>query len=660
MYFYRVEAGFKNYTDEKLERRFSHTIRDLVELHCLHNDNNVYVFVNSLGCNRIIFGVASTTDDISEKVYDYAKLAELEIEITSIEEVTLEIMRTMLRSGYNSGYVFDSDSLFSSMNIGDISKSRYGVQYSEFLINDEPDFLNSDTMDSFAAKKLLAEELERVNTPPTAVVNSIHPVHYIINTDTMSVANEADKILVHALFKNNRIKCRRYLSLVIPTSEKSVAEYEGLYRISFDGTVIVSFGQKMYDGGEYADGSLKNVDTICSLAEKYCNKVLTIFNVPKGNTKVKNIIHEYSKNLFFVEIQDDQLNKADAETYLIHAAEHDHLTPDENLFARTEDDTFYGPAQLNRIYQDWMSRKMKFDIYPQYSFLVKSINLAAQAAPEGDAYKELSALIGLEEAKKFIYEAVNYYKAQRLFAERGLKRSKTAMHMVFTGNPGTAKTTIARLVARIMKDNKILSVGDLYEVGRGDLIEKYVGWTAKNIQAKFMRAKGSVLFIDEAYSLIDSKGGFGDEAINTMVQEMENHREDMIVILAGYPKEMEALLNKNPGLRSRIAFHLHFNDYSTEELYQITESLAHKAELTLDADVKPKLIPILEKARKNSDFGNGRYARNLLERAQMKQANRLMSSDVEKLTDKEITTLIADDFEEIATRQEKATIGFAG
>ena len=166
-------------------------------------------------------------------------------------------------------------------------------------------------------------------------------------------------------------------------------------------------------------------------------------------------------------------------------------------------------------------------------------------------------MIGLTKAKAVIAQALDYYKAQKLFREKGISLERPAMHMVFTGNPGTAKTTVARLFAQIMKENGLLPVGDLIEVGRADLVGKYVGWTAPTVKAKFAAAKGSVLFIDEAYSLVDDKDGlFGDEAINTIVQEMENHRDDIVVIFAGYPDKMEQFLQKNPGLRSRIAFHM--------------------------------------------------------------------------------------------------------
>jgi SpoVK/Ycf46/Vps4 family AAA+-type ATPase len=164
------------------------------------------------------------------------------------------------------------------------------------------------------------------------------------------------------------------------------------------------------------------------------------------------------------------------------------------------------------------------------------------------------------------------------------------MHMVFTGNPGTAKTTVARLFARIMRENGLLSRGHLVEVGRSDLVGKYVGWTAPAVQKKFKEASGGVLFIDEEYSLAtENAGSFGEEAINTIVQEMENRRDELVVIFAGYPDEMEKFLQSNPGLRSRIAFHVPFADYGTEELCQIAKYQASKLELRLTDDAVEKV-----------------------------------------------------------------------
>ena len=234
------------------------------------------------------------------------------------------------------------------------------------------------------------------------------------------------------------------------------------------------------------------------------------------------------------------------------------------------------------------------------------------------------------------------------------------MHMIFTGNPGTAKTTVARLFARIMRENGLLSRGQLVEVGRGDLVGKYVGWTAPVIQEKFKNASGGVLFIDEAYSLVDDRdGSFGDEAINTIVQEMENHRADVVVIFAGYPDKMEGFLQKNPGLRSRIAFHVPFADYDSTELCQIADLISKKNGMQIDKAAFDKLEQAFDVARGDTDFGNGRYVRNVFEQARMNQASRLLEKDFESITTDEITTITADDIViPTVKKTEKRRIGF--
>ena len=176
------------------------------------------------------------------------------------------------------------------------------------------------------------------------------------------------------------------------------------------------------------------------------------------------------------------------------------------------------------------------------------------------------------------------------------------------------------------------------EVGRSDLVAKYVGWTAKTVQEKFKAAMGGVLFIDEAYALADDRGGsFGDEAINTIVQEMENRREDLVVIFAGYPEEMERFLDKNPGLRSRIAFHVPFADYSAEELCDIAMLIGRQKGVSFSADAVEKLYTVFEVARLQPDFGNGRYARNAVEQAKMNMASRLLTMDLAAVTKETLT-----------------------
>lgn len=291
------------------------------------------------------------------------------------------------------------------------------------------------------------------------------------------------------------------------------------------------------------------------------------------------------------------------------------------------------------------------DFNPEYNI---STDKNGQTAKE-----KLDAMIGLNSAKEILNKALASFKMRKIYNERGLSLDKPTMHMVFTGNPGTAKTTTARLFAQILKDENILSSGSFIEVGRADLIGTFVGQTAPLIKAQFKKARGGVLFIDEAYSLCESYSGYGDEAINTIVQEMENHREDVVVIFAGYPKEMKEFLEKNPGMRSRIAFNVEFEDYSADELRSITELMVSNKNMTISPAAMEKLYDIYSKITNDTSFGNGRFVRQLIEEATMNLAERLITLDLSKLSKKKLTTIEVDDIPtKKIVKQNKPQIGF--
>lgn len=280
----------------------------------------------------------------------------------------------------------------------------------------------------------------------------------------------------------------------------------------------------------------------------------------------------------------------------------------------------------------------------------------------GTAREELNEMIGLSSAKKIIHKAIAKHKINRICLEKGLKIGKSSLHMVFTGNPGTAKTTVARLFAEIMKDEKILSTGVFIEVGRADLVGEHVGATAPLVKQKFKEAQGGVLFIDEAYSLCDSyENGFGDEAINTIVQEMENHRDDVIVIFAGYPKPMQQFLDRNPGMRSRIAFEVKFEDYSTEELCEIARLMISKKKMMITDSGMKKLKKNIEIARGRKDYGNGRFVRKMLEEAEMNLAERLAQLEENEITTELLTIIDENDIPDVPQEEkmQMRKIGFA-
>ena len=284
--------------------------------------------------------------------------------------------------------------------------------------------------------------------------------------------------------------------------------------------------------------------------------------------------------------------------------------------------------------------------------------------PAGTAKKELDDMVGLTSVKEIIRKAIAYFKLRKLNIDKGRTKDKASMHMVFTGNPGTAKTTVARLFAEIMKDENVLPSGNFVEVGRADLIGQIVGSTAPIVKKKFKEAKGGVLFIDEAYSLCDGyKAGYGDEAINTIVQEMENHRDDVIVIFAGYPEPMKEFLERNPGMQSRIAFQVEFADYDTDELCEITGLMAARKQMKITDAALDKLRDIYESVRHENDYGNGRFVRKMLEEAEMNLAERLTDLSESELTDELISTIEECDIPSPASNENSgkhlAHIGFA-
>ena len=250
---------------------------------------------------------------------------------------------------------------------------------------------------------------------------------------------------------------------------------------------------------------------------------------------------------------------------------------------------------------------------------------------------ELDALVGLSSVKEEIKTLSNFIKIQQKRKEQGLKSSSVSYHCVFTGNPGTGKTTVARIVAQIYKDLGILSKGHLVETDRAGLVAEYVGQTAVKTNKIIDSALDGVLFIDEAYSLIGTGQDYGKEAIATLLKRMEDDRNRLVVILAGYSKEMQDFINTNPGLQSRFNRYIEFPDYSAEELLQIFEKNVARFDYKLEKDACMAMAKYFQNAVENKDanFGNARFVRNIFEKTLEKQANRLSTDpdlDTEELT----------------------------
>ena len=264
-------------------------------------------------------------------------------------------------------------------------------------------------------------------------------------------------------------------------------------------------------------------------------------------------------------------------------------------------------------------------------------------------FEELDQLVGLRKVKEFVREIYAWLEVGRRRAAAGLSSEQQVLHMVFAGNPGTGKTTVARIMGRLLKEMGILSKGHLVEVERADLVGEYIGHTAQKTREHVKRALGGILFIDEAYSL--ARGGekdFGKEAIDTLVKSMEDHREEFVLILAGYSLEMERFMRANPGLPSRFPIHLTFPDFTIEELMEIADRMLKQRQYCFSRSAREKLKRQLLKEMNRSvqPFGNARYIRNVIERGIRQHAVRLLKERYP--TREDLMTIRAEDlrFEE--------------
>ena len=260
--------------------------------------------------------------------------------------------------------------------------------------------------------------------------------------------------------------------------------------------------------------------------------------------------------------------------------------------------------------------------------------------------QELNGYIGLTQIKKEVQSLINLVTVQKLRRQNDLPVEDLSLHMVFSGNPGTGKTMIARLMSRVYHSLGILSKGQLVEVDRGGLVAGYVGQTALKTGEAIQKALGGVLFVDEAYALTDhGENDYGQEAVDTLLKAMEDHRDDLVVIVAGYTELMETFVHSNPGLESRFNRFMHFPDYTVEEMLAIFDMRCEKSGYALAQDARDLLKGLLALfSLDTKGFGNARGVRNLFEQALSRQANRLAKQDV--ITRDELMALKAEDLED--------------
>ena len=285
-------------------------------------------------------------------------------------------------------------------------------------------------------------------------------------------------------------------------------------------------------------------------------------------------------------------------------------------------------------------------------------------AQEGETLEEvmkgLNELIGLQSVKQKIKDHINYLDFLKIRKEKGFEETESiSLHSVFTGNPGTGKTTVVKLLGKIYQKMGLLSKGHVHEVGRADLVGEFIGQTAPKVKEAINVARGGILFIDEAYMLVrekDDKKDFGKEVIEVIVKEMSDGEGDIAIMVAGYPEEMEFFITSNPGLKSRFKYYFHFDDYLPDELMEISDYATKKRSVNLNTDARNFVNKTLIEAYRNRDrtFGNARYAIGLIDEGKMNMGLRLMKSEnIKNLTNEELSTIVFEDIEAIVSSKKK-------
>ena len=500
----------------------------------------------------------------------------------------------------------------------------------------------------------LTEELSRIYCRENRRTFAAHPVHYLIRANSRRSAQMLVELLVSALHANGRLLGKRvtYLSDFDIGGMRRKMLREILSQTRHSTAALEMYGESV---PKAVRGFGRGNDDLESFwieeFQKQQDETLFVFVVigNKPDKKRESVLHRLSEEADIVTIREGSGSEQETRACLQELAR----LRDQEPFSEVElesavPDGVYPLTEAENIYRRLVKERTWRESYPAYRSLRSSAKKKREgktAAKRGKASEGLQKLVGLQGVKELVRQIVAVNRMQKLRKTMGMKPSSNALHMVFTGNPGSAKTTVARLLAGILKEEGISTTGAFVECGRADLVGQYVGWTAKIVRQKFEEATGGVLFIDEAYALVDRSQSFGAEAINTIVQEMENRRDNVMVIFAGYPEKMREFLDSNEGLHSRIAFHIDFPDYTANELVEILQVMAKERELELDPATLEKCRDIFADAAKQEDFGNGRYVRNLLEAAVIRQADRLVAEqERHPITKQMAQSLSAEDF----------------
>ena len=529
MKFYQILATSKNEESDEQE------VKTLNALQKQKIARKTDVFLDEYEDRACIFFVALDKEtDVAVCVKDNAvdekdvtkrflEVFEIEYDELSVKEISMGTLLNGLRISFRNRLIGDDYKLAVMMGLETFLDSRNSF-FNEKIADDKKTIEELKTdVEKYHLGDGYKEELHRILRGKKRDVFLGNPATYFIVSKEETARRVMIRNLVSALGKKGRLQSQRYTIVNLDDRECSLERLEELYDISQGATIYIRVDDDNFPDGEKNHGYL-DVKKVCEIVKKKGAKTLTVFAMETISDKNRNKLENYMLGVPMLVFTDNTYKKEKAKNVLLSMAQDENFSISQDLLDKVEKtERSYTYGELTEVYNVWRAEYMGTDVFPEYKKYVTYVTEEEKQVSKSDAYKTLREMIGLTQAKKVIDGAINYFKLQQEYKLRGIEFNRPAMHMCFTGTPGTAKTTVARLVAEILKDNGVLSEGKLVEVGRSDLVGKFVGHTAPQVKEMFDKAKGSVLFIDEAYSLVeDKKGLYGTEAINAIVQEMES------------------------------------------------------------------------------------------------------------------------------------------
>lgn len=501
----------------------------------------------------------------------------------------------------------------------------------------------------------LVDEIKRIYKVKNKEGIQYNPVHYSFETNSESIRRAGTRALVESLTANGRLFTRRVgkfrLTDYDSSNEAMEITLEDFYH-EYEGSALI-LDASDDDAEFYID---EHAREIAETIHEYSDKVLTILILPEYCSHMKDCLNKEMYGIRIIPLTAWKVSGEKVKEFIKEQCGKQGVTVSSKSLEKVDDQRQYEAgfayAFINRLKSQGRSNK----IYPQYKDIMDwdAFRMSAELAeeeyvePQGSSASErLERMVGLSGIKESINRIVKRIEVENVVKQRGIVTEDFPKNFIFTGNPGVAKTTVAQILSDMLYEKKIISRGGLVTAGRSSVIGAYAGETTNNMKKKLKAAKGKVLLIDEAYSLVEkwaSGSSYGQEAIDTLVEELGRPEPDRVIILAGYPEPMKKFIDANPGLKSRFNFVINFPDYSEEELFDILRAKAEDACMHIADGVKDEAMPVIRDAMQKKNFGNGRFIMNYLENAISAQRERIYSEDLSVISDEELQTLIPEDF----------------